>query len=125
MEKRARNFEFGESEKTFGFVDFEVLPTEKAVSLVDKIPGESRVRVTCRPSGYQEGLNFFEKLSEENKKRAVMHFAAARVNSQKDMDFLAGEVEKLGIKRVFLVRGDGVLGDVSISDTETLLGGFF
>lgn len=125
MEKRLWRNEAGEYENFLEHVDFEVLPTEKAVSLVDKIPEVSGIRVTCRPSGYREGLNFFEKLSEENKKRTVLHLGAARVNGREDMDLLASEVERLGVKRVFLVRGDGVLGDFSIPDTETLLESFY
>ncbi len=124
MKEKNQLVEFGEKIKLLDYVDFEVLPTEKAVSLIEKIPRSSQIRVTCRPTGYGDSLSFFEKLGEENKERTILHLAAARVAGDVEMDILSDSVKKEGIKKVFLVRGDGRLGSNKYHDTVSLIRAF-
>ena len=125
MVENAKSKELGEKINLLDNVDFEVMPTQKAVGLIEKIPISSNIRVTCRPTGYEEGTSFFEKLNDNTKNRTVLHLAAARVRSGKDMDNLANNTKALGLKKVFLVRGDGNLGCENFSDTLSLIQGFY
>lgn len=87
--------------------NYEILPTEKALSLVDVIPLKNQISVTCRPTGIEDTIRFIEALGREKAGRVTVHIAAGRIRDEKHFDEVMARLLKIGTKRVFVVGGDG------------------
>ncbi len=105
--------------------NYEVLPTEKALGLVDIIPISNTVSVTCRPTGVEETLWFSESLGPEKMKRVWPHIAARRIESEQHFDDVALRLLNAGTEKVFVVGGDGMAACREFTKAEDVIRGFY
>ncbi len=124
VEKRERLSSGEILKKWIREANYEVLPTEKALSLVDLIPATNSVSVTCRPTGIEETLGFIERLGYEKMKRVWPHVAARRIQSESYFDEVAMRIINSGAEKVFVVGGDGMATNENFTKAEDVLRGF-
>lgn len=87
--------------------NYEVLPTEKALSLISIIPESNSISVTCRPTGIEETIHFIESIGSETMKRVWPHIAARRIVSEDHFDEMLARLLNAGMRKAFIVGGDG------------------
>jgi len=87
--------------------NYEVLPTAKALVLVEAIPQSNRVSVTCRPTGIEDTVSFVEALGRERAGRVTPHLAAGRVLNEAHLEDVTKRLLEMGTKRALVVGGDG------------------
>lgn len=103
--------------------NYEVLPTEKAATLIDIIPPTNTVSVTCRPTGIEETVHFAETLGVEKMKRVWPHLAARRISGQEHFDEVALRLINAGMEKAFIVGGDGNPASEDFQKAEDILYG--
>ena len=103
--------------------NYEVLPTEKALDLINIIPETNTISVTCRPTGIEETVHFAEMLGPEKMKRVWPHLAARRIYSQDHFDEVSLRLINAGMEKAFIVGGDGDPSFEDFKKTEDVLNG--
>lgn len=103
--------------------NYEVLPTEKALSLINIIPESNSISVTCRPTGIEETVHFVEALGTEKMKRVWPHIAARRIMSEDHFDEISVRLLNAGMQKAFVVGGDGSPSSSDFVKAEDILNG--
>jgi methylenetetrahydrofolate reductase (NADPH) len=87
-------------------VRLEVFPTKDAERLVDQIPPESLVAITCSPTrGVRATIDLTRRLNGLGH-QLIPHLAARLVNDKVELQEILDELGALDIKRLFLIGGD-------------------
>ena len=105
--------------------NYELLPTEKALKLVDVVPKLNSISVTSRPTGIEDTIKFVEILGKEKAGRVSPHIAARRIINQRHFDEVALRLLEAGTKKVFVMGGDGEPFGSEFKEAEDVLAGFY
>lgn len=87
--------------------NYEVLPTEKALDLVDIIPSTGSTRVTCRPTGIEDTIKFVEIMAERGNHKIVPNIGARRIIDESHFDSIFQRLKIIGTQKIFVIGGDG------------------
>lgn len=104
--------------------NYEVLPTSKALSLIDVIPESNSISVTCRPTGIEETVHFVESVGKEKMKRVWPHLAARRIAGEEHFSNIVLRLLNAGMHKAFIVGGDGHPANFNFIKAEDILNGF-
>lgn len=104
--------------------NYEVLPTQKALSLIDVIPESNSISVTCRPAGIEETVHFVESVGKEKIKRVWPHLAARRISGKEHFKEIIERLLNVGMQKAFVVGGDGFPTSENFIKAEDVLNGF-
>ena len=102
-------------------MSYEVLPTRKAIDRLADIPASHDIRVTCRPGGIKDTLDFVENATSIDQRRVIPHLAARRILGPEHLTSTLDLLVKNNIKKVFVMAGDGEPQSSEFTQTSDIL----
>lgn len=84
-------------------VNYEVLPTKRAVELSAKIPPQDSISVTCRPTWIEDTIVFVEAM----RRPVIPNVAFGRFKSPEHFNESSDRLKKAGVTSIMAIGGDG------------------
>jgi len=97
-------------EKLFNWFDkanFEIIPPEKTIIKLDKVPMDRKISVISSPTkSIENTIQFSQELIEFGRKLVMPHIAARHFKDSEHVAKVMGRLQELGINQIFSIAGD-------------------